>query len=103
MLLKMAIEFAFSYSDWFWLAQELILQCINNTLTYGVTGRHQATSRFIYGKILYEKGNVHLIQIIRKIDKFIKLSKGLRKSRSRTKRSSPTITRQKLEYQTIPP
>lgn len=99
----MAIEFAFSYSDWFWLAQELILQCINNTLTYGVTGKHQATSRFIYGKILYEKGNVHLIQIIKKFENFIKLSKRLRKGRSRTKRNSSIITRQKLEYQTIPP
>ncbi|XP_050303380.1 uncharacterized protein LOC126741101 [Anthonomus grandis grandis] len=54
-LLKVAIDFAFNYNTWYWLAEELIIQCISISRKSGVTGRHEATSRFIYAKLLIDR------------------------------------------------
>uniref|UniRef100_A0AAR5P3I2 Tetratricopeptide repeat protein 29 n=1 Tax=Dendroctonus ponderosae TaxID=77166 RepID=A0AAR5P3I2_DENPD len=54
-MLRVAIDFAFNYSDWFWLAEDLILQCICTANTFAFSGKHEAISRYVYARILYEK------------------------------------------------
>ncbi|KAL1506367.1 hypothetical protein ABEB36_005742 [Hypothenemus hampei] len=54
-LIKLAIDFAFNYADWTWLAEDLILQSVHNAEIYQITGKHAAISRYLYAKILYNK------------------------------------------------
>lgn len=51
-LIKVAIDFGFNYDDWFWLAEDLILQCIDNSNKIAVSAKLEAISRYVYAKML---------------------------------------------------
>lgn len=57
-MLRIAIDFAFNYSDWFWLAEDLILQCICTANSFAFSAKHEAISRYVYARILYEKSKL---------------------------------------------
>ncbi|CAG9763003.1 unnamed protein product [Ceutorhynchus assimilis] len=54
-ILTLAVDIAFKFEGWYWLAKELILQCISIASLNKTTGKHEAMARFIYAKILIKK------------------------------------------------
>lgn len=51
--LRVAIHFAFSHHDWWWLGEQLLVQAINVSSDYPtLQGKFEALSRFAYAKFL---------------------------------------------------
>ncbi|XP_060532306.1 uncharacterized protein LOC132705625 [Cylas formicarius] len=54
-LLQVAVGFAFDGDEWWWIAEQLFLQCISNCTHYGNLMKLEAMSRYAYSKMLIEK------------------------------------------------
>lgn len=54
-LIKLAIHYALGPEDWWWLGEQLLIQCIAVSSTFaGDGGRREALSKYVYAKFILE-------------------------------------------------
>lgn len=57
-LIKLAVRYAFGSEDWWWLGEQLLIQCGTISSDYHADGgRRKALSNFIFGKFILENCN----------------------------------------------
>lgn len=55
--LHLGVKYSFGHSDWWWLGEQLIAQGVHVCSKYHGDGqRRYATSKYIFGKFLFENG-----------------------------------------------
>ena len=65
-ILTVAIDFSFHTTQWFWLGEQLVLLSIQNACSFKSTGKHEAITRYIYAKLLIEKGRILVLMGLRR-------------------------------------
>lgn len=57
-LVQLAVRYAFGPEDWWWLGEQLLIQCNSVSGEYHSDGdRRKALSKYIFGKFILENRN----------------------------------------------